>query len=132
MGIEYQESVFIMFIVSYETQFPAFHAVRGYKGKGEPSHEHNWRAEVRVKSDVLDQIGIAFDFEELKKETENLVSRLKQKNLNELKEFQEINPTAENIAKWLYSELQQKLNGIKLEEVRIWESEGCSVVYRED
>jgi 6-pyruvoyltetrahydropterin/6-carboxytetrahydropterin synthase len=120
-----------MFIVTYETNFPASHFVRGYKGKGEPLHSHNWRVEVRVKSEEMDDVGIAFDFEDLKNETESLVSRLQEKNLNELEEFQETNPTAENLAKWFSFELMKKLNGIQLDSVRIWEAEGCSVIFHE-
>jgi 6-pyruvoyltetrahydropterin/6-carboxytetrahydropterin synthase len=120
-----------MFIVTYESRFPASHYVREYKGKGEPLHSHNWRVEVSVKSEEMDNVGIAFDFEDLKKETESLVSRLKEKNLNELEEFQETNPTAENLAKWFSIELRKKIIGIQLDSVRIWEAYGCSVLYRE-
>ena len=121
-----------MFIVSYETNFKASHFVRGYKGKGEPLHEHTWRVEVRVKSKKMDKIGITFDFEDLKEKTENLVLKLKKKNLNKLKEFQEKNPTTENLAKWFYDGIQKRMNGVKLDQIRVWEREGCSVVYHED
>ena len=121
-----------MFIISYETQFPASHSVRGYKGEGESLHEHNWKVEARVRADRLDDIGIAFDFEDLKRETETLVTCIKTKNLNELEEFQETNPTTENLAKWFYRRLKERVNGAQLDQVRIWEAEGCSVVYRED
>ncbi|MCH7760418.1 6-carboxytetrahydropterin synthase [candidate division TA06 bacterium] len=121
-----------MFLISYETRFSASHFVRGYKGKGEPLHEHNWRVEVGVASEGMDEIGIAFDFEDLKRETEVLTAQLEKKNLNELVEFQETNPTAENLSKWFYKRLQKRLNGVQLDQVRVWEAEGCSVVYRED
>jgi len=120
-----------MFIISYETQFQASHFVRGYKEKGEPLHEHNWRVEVRLRKKETDETGIAFDFEDLKKETENIVSSLKEKNLNELEDFKIMNPTTENLAKWFHDGLQKRLKGI-VEEVRVWEAEGCSIVYRED
>jgi len=122
-----------MYELTIETQFSAAHQLRGYKGKCERLHGHNWRVQVSVIAERLDEIGLAMDFHELKSITNEVLSSLDHSMLNEVFPFTEINPSSENIAKWLYDSLKKRVNNdnIKVSSVTVWESEGAGATYFE-
>lgn len=122
-----------MYELTIETQFSAAHQLRGYKGRCEKLHGHNWRVQVSVSSERLDEIGLAIDFHELKKITNEVLLPLDHSMLNEVFPFTEINPSSENIAKWLYDSLKKMVNNdnIKLSAVTVWESEAAAATYFE-
>lgn len=122
-----------MYELTIETQFSAAHQLKGYKGRCEKLHGHNWRVQVSVSSERLDEIGLAIDFHELKKITNEVLSPLDHSMLNEVFPFTEINPSSENIAKWLYDSLKKRVNNdnIKLSAVTVWESEAAGATYFE-
>jgi 6-pyruvoyltetrahydropterin/6-carboxytetrahydropterin synthase len=122
-----------MYELMVETQFSAAHQLRGYRGKCENLHGHNWRVQVVVNSEKLNDIGLAIDFHELKKLTDEFVSTLDHAVLNEIFPFTEINPSSENIARWLYDSLTKKFsdNAIQVSSVTVWESETASATYYE-
>lgn len=122
-----------MYELMVETQFSAAHQLRGYKGKCESLHGHNWRVQVVINAEKLNEIGLAVDFHELKKMTGELLSALDHTVLNEVFPFTEINPSSENIAKWLYDSVKKKIAGsnIKVFSVTVWESETASATYFE-
>jgi len=122
-----------MFELMIETQFSAAHQLRGYKGKCENLHGHNWRVQVAVSSGKLNDIGIAIDFHELKKLTNEALSALDHSFLNDVFPFTEINPSSENIAKWLYDLLKKKIanNDVAISAVTVWESDTASTTYYE-
>jgi 6-pyruvoyltetrahydropterin/6-carboxytetrahydropterin synthase len=122
-----------MYELMVETQFSAAHQLRGYRGKCENLHGHNWRVQVVVNSEKLNDIGLAIDFHELKKLTDEFVSALDHAVLNEIFPFTEINPSSENIARWLYDSLTKKFsdNAIQVSSVTVWESETASATYYE-
>ena len=122
-----------MFELMIETQFAAAHQLRGYKGKCENLHGHNWRVQVAVSSGKLNDIGIAIDFHEFKKLTNEALSALDHSFLNDVFPFTEINPSSENIAKWLYDLLKKKItnNDVAISAVTVWESETASATYYE-
>ncbi len=97
-----------MFEVSVEETFSAGHALRGYKGKCENPHGHNYRVRVNVEGEQLDSIGLLFDFAQLKKILRELIADVDHKFLNDQAPFDAINPSAENIAKFLYDETSQR------------------------
>lgn len=119
-----------MYELSIETQFAAAHQLRGYKGKCENMHGHNWRVQVSISSEKLNDIGIVMDFHDLKDITNEVISPLDHTLLNEIFPFTEINPSSENIAKWIFESLHKQLNDIvKVNTVTVWESENSSATY---
>ncbi len=122
-----------MYDLMIETQFSSAHQLRGYKGKCENLHGHNWRVQVTVSSDKLDDIGIVIDFHELKKITSEVVSSLDHSFLNEVFPFTEINPSSENIAKWIFESTKKKLDEdqCNISSVTVWENETASATYYE-
>jgi len=122
-----------MYELMIEAQFSAAHQLRGYKGSCEKLHGHNWRVQVSVSAERLDEIGLAIDFHELKSITNEALSLLDHSLLNEVFPFTEINPSSENIARWLYDSLKKKINNdnLKLSAVTVWEGEGAGATYFE-
>lgn len=120
-----------MYELMVETQFSAAHQLRGYKGKCENLHGHNWRIQFVITAEKLNDIGLAMDFHELKKITNELISTLDHSVLNEMFPFTEINPSSENIAKWMYDSIKKKLNNnnIAVASVTVWEAEAASATY---
>ncbi|WP_353686739.1 6-carboxytetrahydropterin synthase QueD [Thermodesulfovibrio sp. 3462-1] len=122
-----------MYKLKIITGFDAAHQLRGYKGKCENIHGHNWKVEVEVIAENLNEIGIAIDFKELKGITEEIISRLDHSFINQISPFTEINPSSENIARWIYISLRDKLSQVpvKLYSVTVWESDYASATYFE-
>ncbi|MDI6801540.1 MAG: 6-carboxytetrahydropterin synthase QueD [Thermodesulfovibrionales bacterium] len=123
-----------MYELMIETGFASAHQLRGYKGKCENLHGHNWKVQVYVTTEKLNEIDIAIDFHELKRFANELMSQLDHKCLNEIFPFTEINPSSENIAKWIFESLKKKLTAhhdVTLSAVTVWESETASATYYE-
>ena len=123
-----------MFELMVETHFSSAHQLRGYKGECERLHGHNYKVQVFVIAERLNEIDIAIDFHELKKLAGEVIAPLDHVFLNEIFPFTEKNPSSENIAKWIYDSLRKKLNNdnIHLSAVTVWESETSSATYFED
>ena len=122
-----------MFVLKIVTDFASAHSLRNYPGDCARLHGHNWQVEVSVCSNVLDDNGIAIDFREIKKQTKLVIKRLDHQYLNEIKPFDILNPTAENIAKYFFDEVGFLINNedIKVKEVLIWETPRSAVTYSE-
>ena len=122
-----------MFVLKIVTDFASAHSLRDYPGDCARLHGHNWQVEVSVCSQVLDDSGIAIDFREIKKQTKLVVKRLDHQYLNEIKPFDVINPTAENIAKYFFDEIALLITNkdVKVKEVMIWETPRSAVTYSE-
>ena len=122
-----------MFVLKIVTDFASAHSLRNYPGNCSRLHGHNWQVEVSVESDVLDDTGIAIDFREIKQQTKAVVKRLDHQYLNEIPPFDVLNPTAENIAKYFYEAVGQRINtqNVRLSNVIIWETPRASVTYSE-
>jgi 6-pyruvoyltetrahydropterin/6-carboxytetrahydropterin synthase len=120
--------------ISVEKHFDAAHFLRGYQGKCEALHGHRYRVVAKVKADKLDDIGLAYDFTELKHHLNDILSRFDHTCLNDIKPFDEVNPSAENIAATIYDELKDKLAAapLTLSCVEAWESPQTGVSYRPD
>ncbi len=123
-----------MYQVSIEQHFDAAHFLRGYGGKCEALHGHRFRVVVRVRAAEVDDIGLAYDFVELKRQLGDILSRFDHTCLNDVPPFDKINPSSENIASTIYSELQPKLAGapVSLACVEVWESPQSGVDYSPD
>lgn len=114
--------------------FAAAHLLRDYEGVCNRLHGHNWKVEVLVTATELDDVGMGMDFKVIKEATRELIGKLDHRNLNDIPPFDKINPTAENISEYLYTELSKKLNadGIKVSAVTLWETDRASVTFTED
>lgn len=114
--------------------FAGAHNLRNYKGKCEQLHGHNWKVEVTIKgSSLVPKTGILLDFTELKRMLNLILERLDHKYLNELPPFLKINPSSENISRYIFIELKKliKSRKIKLYKVKIWESDSSFASYSE-
>ncbi len=122
-----------MFEVAVQETFAAGHALRGYKGKCENVHGHNYRVEITVEGERLDAIGLLVDFAEVKKLIRTVVARLDHRFINDLEPFDVLNPSAENLAKYFYDEVSAGLPGgtsVRLEKVKLWETDTTYATYR--
>jgi len=123
-----------MYHISVEQHFDAAHFLRGYQGKCEALHGHRFRVVVKTIASGLDDIGLAYDFVELKRYVADILSRFDHTCLNDVPPFDKINPSSENIASTVYNELQPKLAGapVSISCVEVWESPQTGVVYTPD
>ncbi len=123
-----------MFELMIEESFSAAHRLRNIKGSKEKIHGHNWKIQLYILSKDLTPNGISIEFGELKKELRGLIEPLDRSCINEVFPFTEINPTSENLSKWIYDTLSKRLDTEDLEVSRIVvsEVEGVSATYFED
>ncbi|MGH9402785.1 MAG: 6-carboxytetrahydropterin synthase QueD [Terriglobia bacterium] len=121
-----------MFEVSVEYTFAAGHALRNYKGKCENVHGHNYRVQVTVEGEKLNEAGLLVDFADLKAGIRSLVDRLDHQFLNDLEPFNQVNPSAENLAKHLSDGIRARIEGqgVRLQAVTVWETDTSSATYR--
>ncbi len=119
-----------MFTVSVETYFWASHRLVLPDGSKEPLHNHNWSVTAVLSSEKLDSMAVVMDFQKLKEMVDNIVAEFDNRVLNEISYFQQNNPSAENVAKFIYEKLRVKLpKGVKLRSIRVVEEPGCSAKY---
>jgi 6-pyruvoyltetrahydropterin/6-carboxytetrahydropterin synthase len=122
-----------MFEVAIEESFAAGHALRNYRGKCENVHGHNYRVQVTIEGAELDAIGLLVDFVELKKAVHAVIERMDHVWLNDMPPFDVLNPSAENMAKFIYDEVSAGLNGragVRVGSVKLWETDTASATYR--
>ena len=122
-----------MYELKIITEFGAAHQLRNFGGKCEDLHGHNWKVEVFVKGEQLDQTGLLMDFALIKKAAKEIIDRLDHKFLNELDYFSGINPSSENIAYFIYKSLEKELNDdrVRVSRVTAWESDSSCASYTE-
>lgn len=127
----------MMYELMVRRQFDAAHRLEGYPGRCARLHGHTWLVEVLVAGAELDESGMLMDFHELQKMVEDVVKDLDHQYLNDLDSFRqpgrETNPTAENIARYIYRRLKASLrkSGLRLVKVKIWESPDAWASYGE-
>ena len=123
-----------MFEVSVEQTFAAGHALRNYKGKCENIHGHNFRVQVTIEGERLDDTGLLVDFIDVKDLMGSVIARLDHQFLNEVAPFDVKNPSAENIAEYFYEQMSTGLAAtpvpVRIREVKIWETDIQSATYR--
>ena len=106
------------FEVMVERGFASAHQLRGYKGKCENLHGHNYKIEIYARGSELNNIGLLIDFGDLKKAADEFVKYVDHRNLNELPPFdEELNPSAENIARFVLEYVNSRLDD---DRVRVW------------
>ncbi len=122
-----------MYELTILTGFSAAHNLREYDGACERLHGHNWRVEVCVKGPELNELDMLVDFSVLKAEASKVMEYLDHVHLNKIEPFDTINPSAENIARFIYGKLSKTLNceAFSVSLVKVWESEGAAASYYE-
>jgi len=120
-----------MYKITIRKDFSSAHKLREYKGKCESLHGHNWKIEVTVKGNNLNKTGLLMDFGDLKIIVNDIIDKLDHKYLNETEPFDKINPTSENIAKFIFDEVDKNLKGnnCKIDNVKVWESDNSFATY---
>jgi 6-pyruvoyltetrahydropterin/6-carboxytetrahydropterin synthase len=125
-----------MFEVTVEDTFAAGHALRGYRGKCENPHGHNYKVRVTLAGEELDHIGLLYDFKDLKAAMGEIIDRLDHQFLNDLEPFQQLNPSAENLARYFYRETNASLQAatkgrVRVKDVTVWETDTTTARYFE-
>jgi len=122
-----------MFQVSVEESFSAGHALRGYRGKCENPHGHNYKVRVTLEGPQLDSAGLLYDFVHLKQIIHGVVHGVDHKFLNDQPPFDVLNPSAENIAKYFYEETSKQFrdmaNGARIASITVWETDVTAATY---
>jgi 6-pyruvoyltetrahydropterin/6-carboxytetrahydropterin synthase len=114
-----------MYLVSVQAHYDSAHFLRNYHGKCERLHGHRYVVELALAKDELDESGIAFDFVDVKRELRALADTLDHNNLNDLEPFRDVEPSAENQARYFFGELKRKLPPEMRDAivyVRVWET----------
>ena len=123
-----------MYEVSVDETFSAGHALRGYKGKCENVHGHNYKVRVTLAGKELDSVGLLYDFVHLKQVIQVVIGSLDHRFLNDFAPFDSINPSAENIALYIYDEtskqMKQTENGAGISSITVWETDVTAATYR--
>jgi len=109
-----------------KTHFAAAHSLRDYPGDCARLHGHNWRVELYVICNELDDIGLAVDYKVLKCELKDALAEWDHYNLNDVVPFNTINPSSENVARILYEDMARRLNNERLYVSRIVIGETCT------
>lgn len=124
-----------MFELTILVDFEAAHFIKDYPGKCSRLHGHNWKVEVAVCGNKLNQLGMLIDFHDLKAEVKHVIDTLDHRYLNELEPFKLTNSTAENIAKYIYEQIINRPTFVETEVrvlfVKVWESAHSAVAYSE-
>jgi len=123
-----------MYFLTVKADFSSAHALRGYEGACEHLHGHNWLVEATVRTRGLDELGMGIDFKLLKSHLRELCDKLDHRYLNEIPPFDKLNPTSENLARYLAEQLQERLKNetptVLVWEVTVWESENSRASWR--
>lgn len=119
-----------MYKLSVKSEFSSAHNLRGYKGKCEALHGHNWKVEAVFGAGKTDKNGLVLDFHEIKKMLKAVLDGLDHKYLNEIEFFKKNNPTSENLARYIFNEIGARVTpSACLKEVTVWESDNCAATY---
>lgn len=121
------------FEVMIERNFSSAHQLRGYKGKCENLHGHNYKIEIYARGNELDNIGLLVDFVELKQAADEVVQYLDHRNINELPPFdEELNPSAENLARYILERIAARVGDerVQIYKVRCFETPTSVATYQ--
>jgi 6-pyruvoyltetrahydropterin/6-carboxytetrahydropterin synthase len=120
-----------MYEVSREHSFSAAHRLRGYSGKCESLHGHNWSVRIHVRAETLDSLGMVVDFKRLRAELDRVLGELDHTLINEIPPFDRLNPTAENLARHVAETMDRAITDdrVAVHRCEVWESDGASATY---
>lgn len=120
-----------MYELKVVTKFAAAHQLTMVGEKCENMHGHNWKIEVYVTGEKTDDSGVLMDFGIIKKQVREIMFMLDHKYLNELDYFQKSQPSSENIAYFVATELQKRMDNqaVSISKVTAWESDDAAATY---
>lgn len=123
-----------MYRLTVERTFAAAHHLRGYQGRCGRPHGHNYRVQITVAGSQLDQYGMLMDFADLKSVCDEVIGELDHIDLNEHPAFAKASPSSENLARYIFAQIAQRLkeSTVRLKAVDVWESDTSRVTYTED
>ena len=126
-----------MYEISAFGHFDAAHFLRGYPGKCANVHGHRWKVEITLQGEKLDGLGILIDFMDVKNMLKEVLELFDHKMINEVPPFDNLNPTAENIARYIFERMADKLkdqtgSNVWITKVKVWESDAASATYFRD
>jgi 6-pyruvoyltetrahydropterin/6-carboxytetrahydropterin synthase len=123
-----------MYEVTIIKSFSAAHLLAQIGGKCEELHGHNFKVEVTLAAPNLNESGLLIDFRIVKKWLNEILDQMDHKHLNELPYFAGLNPSAENIAKYIYDQMKLKIkeSQVRIARIKVWESENAVVTYIEN
>ena len=120
-----------MYAIEVHDCFEAEHYLRLPDGGAEDQHGHQWEVVAEVATGELDVMGTVMDFHELRRMLQDVLFALHETDLNETGYFSEENPSAENVAKYIYERLEKKLpERVQLSYIRVLEEKGCWAIFR--
>lgn len=122
-----------MYLINVRAHYDSAHFLRNYKGKCEKLHGHRYVVEAALAFDELGEGGMAYDFTDAKRHLRAIADHLDHENINELEPFTELEPSAENQARWIFEQLRERLgdHGRHLAYVRVWETPNQWAQYSE-
>lgn len=123
-----------MFEITVANHIDSAHSLRGYQGKCANIHGHTWRVEVTLKGENLNGIGLLVDFSEVKKIVREVTEAFDHKLINDIEPFDRVNPSSENLARYVYDEIKKRLSsyeGVSIVRVLVSESRDTSAAYYE-
>ena len=125
-----------MFEVTVERGFSSGHYLRNYKGKCENPHGHNYKVCITLCGEALDAAGLLLDFRDLKQVMRPVIDRIDHQMLNDLEPFTEINPSAENLARYFYQQTSDQLRTmtggrVRVKDCTIYETDTTTATYYE-
>ncbi|MCD6585238.1 MAG: 6-carboxytetrahydropterin synthase QueD [Desulfobacteraceae bacterium] len=120
-----------MYELKVVSRFAAAHQLKMVAEKCENLHGHNWRVEVSISGEKLNNAGVLMDFGEIKEHLNEIIDSLDHKFLNELNLFDGGNPSSENIARYIAEAMQSKIAspGVGISRVGVWESDDSCATY---
>ena len=123
-----------MFDIFTHGHFSSGHHLRNYPGNCERPHGHNWKVEVTVRAERLDELGMGLDFRTMKQAVNAVLEDLDHRDLNEHPAFRDRNPSSENIAAHIFGRLKESLSSERYRpySVTVRETDNCGVTYREE
>ena len=124
-----------MYEVTTEAHFSAAHHLRDYNGPCENVHGHNWLVRAAVRCGELNELGLAIDFKELKTRLKGILEKLDHRDINVVFEKEGFNPSSENIARYIYKELEKKLkeSNCMVSRIDVYETPGnCASYFEHD
>ena len=127
-----------MYRICIQGHFDAAHHLRDYKGNCARVHGHTWNVRVDVEGEKLNKLGMIVDFVDIKRGLGACLDELDHRDLNNVPPFTCLNPTAENLAEYIYGWMEEILDEyenereVRLVKVRVYESPNCYAEYYEE
>ncbi len=124
-----------MFKLKISDHFSSAHFLKNYQGPCENLHGHNWKVELVIEGSKLNDLDLLIDFNELKKILKEILSQLDHQLLNDLPFFQNISPSSERLAEYIFKKAKEKLSNfphLRVKEVSVYETEKASATYYEE